>query len=104
MYQKKVIKRFNAETTLADLLACKKKDLGPCLDHGKKVRSKFWAPDRPDSELQVAVFFDLYVACRQDHGFITDEHACFQGAQFEIASGGRYSPSFYRSAKKNLPR
>ena len=41
MYQKKVIKRFNAETTLADLLACKKKDLGPCLDHGKKVRSKF---------------------------------------------------------------
>ena len=24
MYQKKVIKRFNAETTLADLLACKK--------------------------------------------------------------------------------
>ena len=41
MYQKKVIKRFNAETTLADLLACKKKDLAACLAHGKKVRSKF---------------------------------------------------------------
>eukprot|EP00435_Cladocopium_sp_Y103_P032303 s3000_g8.t1 len=36
MYQKKVIKRINPETTLADLLTCKKKDLGSCLAHGKK--------------------------------------------------------------------